>query len=83
MKLILRLHDIQKGKNYDANSAYTEPGTSWDMNRITTLLSGKKIKLTSPNEVSNNNNNNEYLKLFFRLSFFFTIALSFLYFKFN
>ena len=48
--------DISKGRNYDANSAYTEPSVAWDMNRITTLLKGKKISLTSPNEVKNKNN---------------------------
>ena len=48
--------DIAKGRNYDANSAYTEPSVAWDMNRITTLLKGKKISLTSPNEVKNKNN---------------------------
>ena len=43
--------DIRSGKNYDANSAYTEPTVAWDMNRITTLLKGRKISLTSPTEV--------------------------------
>ena len=43
--------DIANGRNYDANSAYTEPSVAWDMNRITTLLKGKKISLTSPTEV--------------------------------
>ena len=42
--------DIANGKNYDPNSAYTEPTKAWDMNRITTLLKGRKITLTSPNE---------------------------------
>ena len=53
------LNDIQNGKNYDANSAYTEPATSWDMNRITTLLNGKKIKLTNPSEVKNSSSNSK------------------------
>ena len=43
--------DIRSGKNYDANSAYTEPTVAWDMNRITTLLKGRKISLTSPTEL--------------------------------
>ena len=41
----MTLEDIVKGKNYDKNSAYTEPANAWDMNRITTLLKAKKIKL--------------------------------------
>ena len=44
------IDDLLNGKNYDANSAYTEPNSSWDMNRITTLLSNKKVKL-EPEEV--------------------------------
>ena len=44
------IDDLISGKNYDANSAYTEPNSSWDMNRITTLLSNKKVKL-EPEEV--------------------------------
>ena len=44
------IEDLISGKNYDANSAYTEPNSSWDMNRITTLLSNKKVKL-EPEEV--------------------------------
>lgn len=43
--------DIAKGRNYDDGSAYTEPTAAWDMNRITTLLRGRKISLTSPSEV--------------------------------
>ena len=41
----MSMEDIAKGKNYDKNSAYTEPANAWDMNRITTLLKAKKIKL--------------------------------------
>lgn len=43
--------EIAGGKNYDDGSAYTEPAAAWDMNRITTLLKGRKISLTSPSEV--------------------------------
>ena len=50
------LDQIKNGKNYDPNSAYTEPSTAWDMNRITTLLKGKRISLTSPTEVKSSNN---------------------------
>lgn len=49
------MNDIRNGKNYDANSAYTEPTVAWDMNRITTLLKGRKISLTSPTEVKKDN----------------------------
>lgn len=41
----MSLDDIAKGRNYDSNSAYTEPMRAWDMNRITTLLRAKKISL--------------------------------------
>lgn len=41
----MSMEDIAKGKNYDKDSAYTEPANAWDMNRITTLLKAKKIKL--------------------------------------
>lgn len=41
----MSLDDIAKGRNYDPNSAYTEPMRAWDMNRITTLLRAKKISL--------------------------------------
>ena len=41
----MSMEDIAKGKNYDKDSAYTEPSNAWDMNRITTLLKAKKIKL--------------------------------------
>ena len=41
----MSVDDIAKGKNYDKDSAYTEPVNAWDMNRITTLLKAKKIKL--------------------------------------
>lgn len=54
----MTLEDIQKGRNYDANSAWTEPTTAWDMNRITTLLSNKRIRLTSPSEIQTGKNNN-------------------------
>lgn len=47
------MNDIVNGRNYDPNSAYTEPTTAWDMNRITTLLKGKRITLTSPTDVKN------------------------------
>ena len=47
----LSLDDIKKGKNYDKGSAYSEPTDAWDLNRITTLMSSKKIKL------DNNSNN--------------------------
>lgn len=43
--------DIMKGNNYDVGSAYTEPTAAWDMNRITTLLRGRKVSLTNPTEV--------------------------------
>ena len=49
------MNDIRNGKNYDANSAYTEPTVAWDMNRITTLLKGRKISLTSPTDVKKDN----------------------------
>lgn len=39
------LEDILKGKNYDSGSAYTDEKEAWDMNRITTLIKNKKIKL--------------------------------------
>lgn len=35
--------DIANGKNYDKDSAYTEPDKAWDMNRITTLQKNFKI----------------------------------------
>ena len=35
--------DIAKGLNYDKDSAYTQPETAWDMNRITTLQKNFKI----------------------------------------
>lgn len=41
--------DVQAGRNYDPKSAYTEPSRSWDMNRITTLLNGRKINIKSIN----------------------------------
>jgi len=41
----MSLDDIAKGRNYDPNSAYTEPMRAWDMNRITTLLRAKRISL--------------------------------------
>lgn len=40
------LEDLMKNKTYDSGSAYTDPDKAWDMNRITTLLKGKKIKLS-------------------------------------
>ena len=54
----LTLDDIKKGKNYDKNSAYTEPASAWNMNRITTLLKEKKIKLESKDDVKKATNNN-------------------------
>ena len=51
--------DIAAGKNYDAGSAYTEPSAAWDMNRITTLLRGRKISLTSPSEVQEQKSSGE------------------------
>lgn len=54
----LTLDDIKKGKNYDKNSAYTEPTSAWNMNRITTLLKEKKIKLESKDDVKKATNNN-------------------------
>ena len=51
------MDDLRNGRNYDANSAYTEPTTAWNLNRITTLLSGRRISLTSPTEVKKNTNN--------------------------
>lgn len=41
----MTMDDIKNGRNYDANSAFTEPKTSWDMNRITTLIRNKKLKV--------------------------------------
>ena len=58
----MSLDDIKKGKNYDKNSAYTEPATAWNMNRITTLLKDKKIKLESKDEVKKEKNNNVLTK---------------------
>lgn len=55
------LDDLKKGKNYDANSAYTEPVVAWDMNRITTLLKGKKINLND-NKSANKTNNQKNSK---------------------
>lgn len=51
--------DIANGKNYDDGSAYTEPTAAWDMNRITTLLRGRKISLTSPSEVQETKKSDE------------------------
>lgn len=51
------MDDLRNGRNYDANSAYTEPTTAWDLNRITTLLTGRRISLTSPSEIKKNTNN--------------------------
>lgn len=42
------LNDLKNGKTYDSNSAYTEPTTAWDFNRITTLLKKNRIKLNAP-----------------------------------
>lgn len=42
------LGDLKNGKTYDSNSAYTEPTTAWDFNRITTLLKKNRIKLNAP-----------------------------------
>ena len=39
------VNDLKNGKTYDSNSAYTEPATAWDFNRITTLLKKNRIKL--------------------------------------
>lgn len=47
----MSLDDLRRGKNYDPNSAYTEPNAAWDMNRITTLLTNKKIKLESKDDI--------------------------------
>ena len=54
----MSLDDIKKGKNYDKNSAYTEPAVAWNMNRITTLLKDKKIKLESKDDIKKEKNNN-------------------------
>lgn len=35
--------DIALGRNYDKDSAYTEPDKAWDMNRITTMQKNFKI----------------------------------------
>lgn len=43
----MTMDDIMHGRNYDANSAFTEPKTAWDMNRITTLINSKKLKVDS------------------------------------
>ena len=54
----MSLDDIKNGRNYDKNSAYTEPATAWNMNRITTLLKDKKIKLESKDDIKKEKNNN-------------------------
>ena len=54
--------DIASGKNYDDGSAYTEPVASWDMNRITTLIRGKKISLTNPSEIKNSQSEGNALR---------------------
>ena len=46
----LSMDDIKKGKNYDKGSAYSEPTDAWDLNRITTLMSSKKIKIDNTNK---------------------------------
>lgn len=52
----MTMDDIMKGRNYDANSAFTEPKTAWDMNRITTLMKSKKLKVDSKgNAVASSN----------------------------
>ena len=53
----MTMDDIKNGRNYDANSAFTEPKTSWDMNRITTLIRNKKLKVDDKgNAVSSSSN---------------------------
>lgn len=53
----MTMDDIKNGRNYDANSAFTEPKTSWDMNRITTLIRNKKLKVDEKgNAVSSSSN---------------------------
>ena len=42
------LGDMRSGKIYDNNSAYTEPTTAWDFNRIPTLLKKTRINLNVP-----------------------------------
>jgi hypothetical protein len=57
----MSLDDIKNGKNYDANSAYTEPTTSWDFNRTTTLLKARKIKIngaTDKKQIDKKNDGN-------------------------
>lgn len=41
--------DLKKGRNYDVNSAFTEPTHAWDFNRITTLMQKKSISWVSGN----------------------------------
>lgn len=53
----MSLQDILNGKNYDANSAYTEPAMAWDMNRITTLIKAKKINPTLNSKQDKNDKN--------------------------
>ena len=43
--------DIQNGENYDTDSSYSDPLTSWDFNRTTTLLKGRKVKFNNQYEV--------------------------------
>lgn len=53
----MTMDDIKNGRNYDANSAFTEPKTAWDMNRITTLIRNKKLKVDDKgNAVSSSSN---------------------------
>lgn len=55
------LSDIASGHNYDANSAYTEPSYAWDMNRITTLMRGKKLSLSNPKKGNKQGKNGKTL----------------------
>lgn len=44
--------DIKQGKNYDADSAFTDPKAAWDMNRITTLQKNREIEIDT-DEIKN------------------------------
>lgn len=59
------LDDLLSGKNYAKNSAYTEPKTAWDMNRITKLLKNKKIEIKKDEKIKNQQKKDNQNKMFF------------------
>lgn len=59
------LDDLLSGKNYAKNSAYTEPKTAWDMNRITKLLKNKKIEIKKDEKAKNQQKKDNQNKMFF------------------